>query len=555
MAIVKHHQQSSNPFLQAIEGDIKWNTATLTYTFANDTHADYFTTDEFGFFIYAFEGDFDPLNAEDGTDRLIRQDIVTAMNAWELVAHVPHFSQTSDFDDADIKISGVSGWKSGLGFMNFPGYNHKNPSDFESLFLVASDHALSDRPEKGGGHLGSYNALHELGHGLGLGHPHDNGGHSLEVAAQAENAEDAVWDNQRYTVLSYEKPGWNENYLGIYGFTVTPSVLDIAAIQNMYGAKNAHENNTIYTLTDARTAKLDTDGTDGTIQIGRAFYSIWDTGGSDTIAYNGQNRSILNLNNATLSLSDSKRQNDSESRLADMKGYQDLPLEIRGNIESPDYHGGGFFSTIFSDSGRVQLGGYSIAADTHHKKAKVENAQGGAGNDVIIGNELNNQLSGGAGDDMIVSSSGHDFIFADNGNDQLAGEAGRDILDGGKGDDSGYLSENAQNYNIRKIAPGITVISHERGSKRDGADILVNVEKAIFEDSTLILTPEESKRSMVENFVANEFALFGRHASIDEFIWPEEGMTKTASEASGRLRHAIETTYPETYNAADDFLI
>lgn len=74
----------------------------------------------------------------------------------------------------------------------------------------------------------------------------------------------------------------------------------------------------------------------------------------------------------------------------------------------------------------------------------VENAIGGGGNDVIIGNELANSLEGGAGadnisggdgDDTLTGGSGNDILSGGAGSDTLIGGAGADTLDGGAGDD------------------------------------------------------------------------------------------------------------------------
>jgi Ca2+-binding RTX toxin-like protein len=65
----------------------------------------------------------------------------------------------------------------------------------------------------------------------------------------------------------------------------------------------------------------------------------------------------------------------------------------------------------------------------------LENAIGGAGNDTVRGNDLNNQLSGGAGDDELDGFSGRDHLDGGPGNDELDGQDGNDTLVGGPGDD------------------------------------------------------------------------------------------------------------------------
>ena len=84
----------------------------------------------------------------------------------------------------------------------------------------------------------------------------------------------------------------------------------------------------------------------------------------------------------------------------------------------------------------------------------IPSITGGAGNDVLIGDEHANSLSGGAGDDRVEGGSGADALNGDAGADLLLGgdgddslsgdsyasETGCDVLDGGAGDDRLDLS-------------------------------------------------------------------------------------------------------------------
>jgi Ca2+-binding RTX toxin-like protein len=60
---------------------------------------------------------------------------------------------------------------------------------------------------------------------------------------------------------------------------------------------------------------------------------------------------------------------------------------------------------------------------------------GGAGNDVIIGDSGDQTLSGGSGDDIIWGRGGVDVINGGTGDDIIRGGAGDDILTGGSGND------------------------------------------------------------------------------------------------------------------------
>lgn len=66
----------------------------------------------------------------------------------------------------------------------------------------------------------------------------------------------------------------------------------------------------------------------------------------------------------------------------------------------------------------------------------IENAYGGTGDDLIIGNDVANRLQGGAGDDTLLGAGGDDILVGEAGADNLDGEAGNDRLYGGDGDDT-----------------------------------------------------------------------------------------------------------------------
>ncbi|RMD93996.1 MAG: DUF4214 domain-containing protein, partial [Alphaproteobacteria bacterium] len=497
MATVKSHTPSTNSFLKGIEGTKKWDASSLSYFFATAADQASYTSDPAVSGYFTATRTFNPLDTTDAGENGIRQDVLNAMAAWSRVANISYTAAAS-YAASDIQIAGLDNWGTTLGRMDFPGTNSKGGSatDYEGKLLLSTASYMTDRPETGGGHLGVQTLLHELGHGLGLGHPHDNGNGSQKVSEpSASNTTEVAWDNQRYTVMSYEggtgNNGWNVNQAGTYGFAVTPMAMDIVAIQNLYGARALNTGHTTYKLTDAGSAALDVDGSDGTVSIGRAFYSIWDTGGYDEIRYDGSQRAYLNLNNATLSTTDDARQQAIEAYVTNMPGYSSLPADVKNNIEDPDYHGAGFFSMLFSSAGAMQLGGYSIAPATHNADAKIEGATGGSGNDVIIGNELGNLLDGEGGNDIIVGSEGDDTLFGMDGDDYLAGGEGNDEVRGSIGSDRAYFSGPCSQYVIDKDDSGLVTIAHVRGSMVDGIDELHDIETAVFSDATIDLTVED----------------------------------------------------------------
>jgi serralysin len=206
--------------------------------------------------------------------------------------------------------------------------------------------------------------IHEVGHGLGLAHPHDGGGglnptNFPGVTSSSDLGEFAM--NQGiWTVMSY-----NWDWKGqpapadlSYGGPTGLMALDIAALQRIYGA------NTNFATTD-NTYSLPTSNT-----LGTGWTSIWDAGGNDTISNVGSSLAcVINLNAA----------------------------ELIGQ------NAGGYVSW---NSGGAIVGGYTIA-----NGVVIEKALGGSGADTLIGNSSNNLIDGGSGNDTIDGSGGLDTVL------------------------------------------------------------------------------------------------------------------------------------------------
>lgn len=215
--------------------------------------------------------------------------------------------------------------------------------------------------------------LHEFGHGHGLAHPHDNGGGSeVLLGVNGPFGSYGVWDlNQGvYTVMSYNS-SWETGPNGPSPYTIngvtngwsgTLSALDIAALQERYGANmNYAKGNDTYVIKDTQA-------------IGTYYECIWDAKGKDTIKYEGARNARIDLTAATLDYTPT---------------------------------GGGVVSYV-----EGIFGGFTIAAGV-----VIENATSGSGNDVLIGNSADNALTAGAGDD---------FLMGRGGGDKLDGGAGFD---------------------------------------------------------------------------------------------------------------------------------
>jgi len=229
--------------------------------------------------------------------------------------------------------------------------------------------------------------LHEFGHAHGLAHPHDTGGGS-EILPGVTSATGTygIYDlNQGvYTVMSYND-AWDFHPDGPTPYTLgnidsgwsgTLSAFDIAALQERYGVINEYATgDDVYLLGDAN-------------DPGTYYETIWDTAGVDTIQYDGARDAQIDLLAATIDYSPT---------------------------------GGGVISFVDDI-----WGGYTIA-----RGVVIENATGGEGDDVLLGNAADNALTGNDGDDTLVGREGDDTLF---------GGRGRNILTGGSGDDTFVIS-------------------------------------------------------------------------------------------------------------------
>src|SRR5207244_2677305 len=191
--------------------------------------------------------------------------------------------------------------------------------------------------------------LHETGHALGLGHQGPYNG-----SATYGTSNIFTNDTWQYSVMSY----FSQNNFGgaTYDYVITPEMADITAVQTMYGSTSARTGNTTYGFNCNAGSIYDFTQYSGTPAL-----TIYDSGGTDTLDCSGYSMAqTINLNGGTWS-----------------------------SI-------GGYVNNI------------GIFTDT-----TIENAIGGAGDDIMIGNGADNTFRGGGGNDTINGGAGTDSaVFA-----------------------------------------------------------------------------------------------------------------------------------------------
>ncbi len=214
------------------------------------------------------------------------------------------------------------------------------------LFVNGAD-MLSNGPTE----PGSWNwslFLHEIGHGLGLRHPHDDGGTGRPtfIEAEVEN-----FDSELFTIMSYVPV---KDSSGATYKPSTPMFLDILALQDIYG-KN-----------------LETNSGNNThpLEVCNQFQTIWDASGKDTVDASSASAGWeIQLPNMKFS-----------SRTDTLTGYACIETEDESTLPT----------TL-----------YWLMGD-------IENATGSEFLDDMQGNEANNIFIGNGGDDLINGSPGID---------------------------------------------------------------------------------------------------------------------------------------------------
>ncbi len=249
--------------------------------------------------------------------------------------------------------------------------------------------------------------MHEIGHSLGLKHPHEAEG-AFGVMPRA-------YDTLEYTVMSYRSyvgASTTSGYVnGDVDYPQSLMMHDIRAIQQLYGANystNAGDTRYSWSPTTGKMVVVDEFAgvqDNGTPAGNRIFLTVWDGGGTDTYDFSNY------ATNLKVDLQPGAWTTTSATQLARLDYYGTNTRVAAGNIANALLYEG-------------------------NPASLIENAVGGSGSDTITGNVAVNALSGGAGNDTLRGLLGNDVLDGGAGNDLLDGGAGGDQLIGGLGIDT-----------------------------------------------------------------------------------------------------------------------
>lgn len=317
-----------------------------------------------------------------------------AFAQWSQVANI-RTVYTSNLAAADILVrqadlpDQVGGWS--LGYHDI--YDNMVIND------VLLDSGYVGQP--GIGSQGYMVILHELGHSLGLGHPHE--GITLPSAE----------DTRDYTVMSY-----NPSAIDQSSQPASPMIYDVAALQEIYGANTNHNSGDTYYRVETTRDIL---------------FTIWDGGGTDTLDISTAYGSTVDLREGIQYVSEIGNGHYWMAFGANIEGVQATHGEdtLIGNDLN---------NHLYAKRGNDFLEGNG-GNDRLYGGKDHDILSGDDGDDYVNGNFDNDTVYGDRGNDIVRGGKNNDNLFGGAGDDQLYGDKGKDILTGGAGRDGFYFNE------------------------------------------------------------------------------------------------------------------
>ncbi|MBE0580181.1 MAG: M10 family metallopeptidase C-terminal domain-containing protein [Devosia sp.] len=366
MAAIASVVRPSDPYTNALLGDYKWASGNLTYSFPTSSAA---------YNSPYYQNEPNSILALNATQQNAAE---AAFANYAAVANVT-FTELTGGDVANATLRLAMSNAPGTAWAYFP----NTIAEGGDAWFNKSDY---NNPIKGNYAYATF--IHEIGHALGLDHPHQNG-----MPYDRDSMEYSVMTYRSYIGASTTSGYTNETW----GYAQSLMMYDIAAVQQMYGANFSTNNgNTTYSWSPT-TGELSVNGVgQGPAGGNKIFQTVWDGGGNDTYDFSNY------TTNLTVDLRPGAWTTTSSAQLANLHYTGSQVAE--GNIANALQYNG-------------------------DPSSLIENAIGGSGHDTIIGNAAANLLRGNSGNDSLFGMEGNDFFFSEDGSDHMDGGSGLDYVD------------------------------------------------------------------------------------------------------------------------------
>ncbi|MBB5700132.1 DUF4214 domain-containing protein [Sphingomonas yantingensis] len=351
----------------------------------------------------------------------------------------------TDTTHANIRISQTADNDVASAYGGFPSEKQSAAGD---IWFGRTSQPYYDIATKGT--WGYATMMHEIGHTMGLKHGHQDYtnsdlsfyfGTAPRFGTQSLTPDN---DGQAWSLMTYTPAPGTGGFAGEkINQPQTYMQYDLAALQYMYGANyTTNATDSVYTFSQT-TGEMFINGVGQGAPTGnKIFLTIWDGGGNDTIdASNYANGVTVDLRPGQFSTVD-------QAQLADSTAYQGYTTLAPGNIA---------MSLLYNNDTR----------------SLIENAKGGSGNDVLIGNTANNVLDGGSGSDTVIftHTTGVNVTLNDTGADVIVSHDGEndtlrsiENIQGTVGNDT--ITGNSQNNTLSGGASGADTLSGGAGDDR-----------------------------------------------------------------------------------------